>query len=118
MSWPVSNTLMIEPTESENKAELDRFCDALISIRQEIADVEAGKQPREGNVLKNSPHTQRDLLSSEWDRSYSRETAAYPQPYLLEKKFWPSVTRVDDGKLFSRPYHYVTAFTNFLCSIR
>ncbi|CAI7602972.1 unnamed protein product [Penicillium manginii] len=97
MSWPVSNTLMIEPTESENKAELDRFCDALISIRQEIADVEAGKQPREGNVLKNSPHTQRDLLSSEWDRSYSRETAAYPQPYLLEKKFWPSVTRVDDA---------------------
>ncbi|CAI7678953.1 unnamed protein product [Penicillium pancosmium] len=97
MSWPVSNTLMIEPTESENKAELDRFCDALISIRQEIADVEAGKQPREGNVLKNSPHTQRDLLSTEWTRSYSRETAAYPQPYLLEKKFWPSVTRVDDA---------------------
>ncbi|KAJ5600784.1 Glycine cleavage system P protein [Penicillium hetheringtonii] len=97
MSWPVSNTLMIEPTESENKAELDRFCDALISIRQEIADVEAGKQPREGNVLKNSPHTQRDLLANEWSRPYTRETAAYPLPWLLEKKFWPSVTRVDDA---------------------
>ncbi|KAI9933493.1 hypothetical protein ASPWEDRAFT_116118 [Aspergillus wentii DTO 134E9] len=97
MSWPVSNTLMIEPTESENKAELDRFCDALISIRQEIAAVESGEQPREGNVLKMSPHTQRDLLSSEWNRPYAREAAAYPLPYLLEKKFWPSVTRVDDA---------------------
>lgn len=99
MSWPVSNTLMIEPTESENKAELDRFCDALISIRQEIAAVESGEQPREGNVLKNSPHTQRDLLATEWNRSYTREKAAYPLPYLEEKKFWPSVTRVDDGEL-------------------
>jgi glycine dehydrogenase len=89
---------MIEPTESENKAELDRFCDALISIRKEIAAVESGEQPQEGNVLKNSPHAQRDLLSSEWDRPYSREAAAYPLPYLVEKKFWPSVTRVDDGK--------------------
>ncbi|GFF36219.1 putative glycine dehydrogenase (decarboxylating), mitochondrial [Aspergillus lentulus] len=97
MSWPVANTLMIEPTESENKAELDRFCDALISIRKEIAAVESGEQPREGNVLKNSPHTQRDLLSSEWNRPYSREAAAYPLPYLVEKKFWPSVTRVDDA---------------------
>ncbi|KAJ9192961.1 hypothetical protein DTO021D3_2769 [Paecilomyces variotii] len=97
MSWPVANTLMIEPTESENKAELDRFCDALISIRQEIAAVERGEQPREGNVLKNAPHTQRDLLSSEWNRPYSREEAAYPQRWLLEKKFWPTVTRVDDA---------------------
>ncbi|KAJ5633235.1 Glycine cleavage system P protein [Penicillium lividum] len=97
MSWPVANTLMIEPTESENKAELDRFIDALISIRAEIAEVESGKQPREGNVLKNSPHTQRDLLTSEWNRPYTREQAAYPQPWLLEKKFWPTVTRVDDA---------------------
>jgi glycine dehydrogenase len=97
MSWPVSNTLMIEPTESESKAELDRFCDALISIRQEIAQVESGAQPREGNVLKMSPHTQRDLLTSEWDRPYTREEAAYPIPLLLEKKFWPTVTRVDDA---------------------
>jgi glycine dehydrogenase len=100
MSWPVANTLMIEPTESENKAELDRFCDALISIRQEIAAVESGEQPREGNVLKNSPHTQRDLLSSDWVRPYTREQAAYPLPWLLEKKFWPTVTRVDDGEYF------------------
>ncbi|CRG88682.1 glycine dehydrogenase [Talaromyces islandicus] len=97
MSWPVSNTLMIEPTESENKAELDRFCDALISIRQEIAAVESGEQPREGNVLKNAPHTQRDLLATEWNRPYTREKAAYPLPWLEEKKFWPSVTRVDDA---------------------
>ncbi|PYI08114.1 glycine dehydrogenase [Aspergillus sclerotiicarbonarius CBS 121057] len=97
MSWPVANTLMIEPTESENKAELDRFCDALISIREEIAAVESGAQPREGNVLKLAPHTQRDLLASEWTRPYSREAAAYPLPYLVEKKFWPSVTRVDDA---------------------
>ena len=98
MSWPVTNTLMIEPTESESKAELDRFCDALISIRQEIAAVESGAQPREGNVLKMSPHTQRDLLTSEWERPYTRDQAAYPVPWLLEKKFWPSVTRLDDGK--------------------
>ncbi|KAJ6115302.1 Glycine cleavage system P protein [Penicillium sp. IBT 16267x] len=97
MSWPVANTLMIEPTESESKEELDRFTDALISIRSEIAEVESGKQPREGNVLKNSPHTQRDLLTTEWNRPYTREQAAYPQPWLLEKKFWPSVTRVDDA---------------------
>jgi glycine dehydrogenase len=98
MSWPVANTLMIEPTESEDKAELDRFCDALISIREEIAAVERGEQPRERNVLKLAPHTQRDLLIGEWDRPYPREKAAYPLPYLLEKKFWPTVTRVDDGR--------------------
>jgi glycine dehydrogenase len=98
MSWPVANTLMIEPTESESKSELDRFCDALISIRAEIAQVESGEQPREANVLKMAPHTQRDLLTTEWERPYSREKAAYPQPWLLEKKFWPTVARVDDGK--------------------
>ncbi|KAI5290266.1 glycine decarboxylase subunit P [Ascosphaera acerosa] len=97
MSFPIGNTLMIEPTESESKAELDRFCDALIAIRGEIAAVEAGEQPREGNVLKNAPHTQRDLLSDAWDRPYTREKAAYPLPYLTEKKFWPTVTRVDDA---------------------
>ena len=100
MSWPVANTLMIEPTESESLAELDRFCDALIQIRKEIEAVEKGEQPREGNVLKMAPHTMRDLLEGEkWDRSYSRENAAYPLPWLKEKKFWPSVTRLDDGKL-------------------
>ena len=97
MSWPVANTLMIEPTESENLDELDRFCDALIEIRKEIAAVEKGEQPREQNVLKMAPHSLRDLLVGEkWERSYSREQAAYPVPWLKEKKFWPSVTRLDD----------------------
>lgn len=97
MSWPVANTLMIEPTESESKNELDRFCDALISIRQEIQQVEDGTQPKEGNVLKMSPHSMKDLILSEWDRPYTRETAAYPLEWLKEKKFWPSVTRLDDA---------------------
>lgn len=96
MSWPVANTLMIEPTESESKNELDRFCDALISIREEIAEIEAGKQPKKGNVLTNAPHSMKDLVLSEWDRPYTREKAAYPLPWLKEKKFWPSVTRLDD----------------------
>ncbi|KAF6235066.1 hypothetical protein HO173_006693 [Letharia columbiana] len=98
MSWPVANTLMIEPTESENLAELDRFCDALIEIRKEIKAVEQGEQPRQGNVLKMAPHPLQDLLVGEkWERSYGREKAAYPLPWLKEKKFWPSVTRVDDA---------------------
>lgn len=98
MSWPVNGTLMIEPTESESKQELDRFIDALISIRQEIAAIEKGEVERVNNMLKNSPHTQKDLLVGEWDRSYTREQAAYPVEYLREKKFWPSVTRLDDCK--------------------
>lgn len=99
MSWPVANTLMIEPTESENLDELDRFCDALIEIRKEIEAVEKGEQPREQNVLKMAPHSLKDLLIGEkWDRSYSREQAAYPVPWLKEKKFWPSVTRLDDSE--------------------
>ncbi|KAM5367244.1 hypothetical protein ACJZ2D_010077 [Fusarium nematophilum] len=97
MSWPVSGTLMIEPTESESRAELDRFCDALIQIRREIADIESGKAPRENNLLKNSPHPQEDLFATEWDRPYTREQAAYPLPWLREKKMWPSVARVDDA---------------------
>ena len=98
MSWPVANTLMVEPTESEGLAELDRFCDALIAIRAEIAAVERGEVPREGNVLKMAPHTMKDLVAKDWNRPYSREQAAYPLPWLKEKKFWPSVTRLDDGK--------------------
>lgn len=97
MSWPVANTLMIEPTESESLAELDRFCDAMISIRAEIKAIEDG--PEEGfvnNLLKNAPHSARDLLEGEWNRSYTREQAAYPLPYVKERKFWPSVTRLDD----------------------
>lgn len=101
MSWPVANTLMIEPTESENLEELDRFCDALISIRKEIEAVEKGEQPRENNVLKMAPHSLKDLLAGDanWGRSYTRQQAAYPLPWLKEKKFWPSVTRLDDGEL-------------------
>ncbi|KAI1104520.1 glycine dehydrogenase [Jackrogersella minutella] len=101
MSWPVANTLMIEPTESESKEELDRFIDALISIRGEIREIEEGKAPREGNVLKMSPHTMKDLIvgdgsEGKWERAYSREKAAYPLPWLKEKKFWPTVTRIND----------------------
>ncbi|KAH8879349.1 glycine dehydrogenase [Thozetella sp. PMI_491] len=102
MSWPVANTLMIEPTESESKEELDRFVDALVSIRQEIRDVEEGRVPRDRNVLKMAPHPMADIIEgdgeggSKWDRPYTREKAAYPLPWLREKKFWPSVGRVDD----------------------
>lgn len=97
MSFPVANTLMIEPTESESLSELDKFCDAMIQIRKEIQAVEDGKIPRENNVLKNSPHTTRDIIESDWsDRPYTREEAAYPLPYLKERKAWPSVTRLDD----------------------
>ena len=99
MSWPVPGTLMVEPTESEDKAELDRFADALVSIRGEIEAVENGLADQKVNMLKMAPHTQRDLLVGEWTRPYTREEAAYPLPWLNEKKFWPSVTRVDDGML-------------------
>ncbi|KAI1818568.1 glycine dehydrogenase [Poronia punctata] len=100
MSWPVPNTLMIEPTESESKEELDRFIDALISIRGEIREIEEGKVPRVGNVLKNAPHPMQDFIMGDgdgkWERNYTREKAAYPLPWLREKKFWPSVARIDD----------------------
>jgi len=97
MSWPVAGTLMIEPTESECLSELDRFCDALISIRQEIADIEEGRADRERNVLNSAPHTARDLLSDSWDAPYSRQQAAYPSESALAHKFWPVVGRVDDA---------------------
>lgn len=96
LSFPVVGTLMIEPTESESKAELDRLCDALIQIRHEIQEVIDGNQPKEANVLKNAPHTQDMLLIDEWKQTYSRETAAFPLPYLRVAKFWPSVARVDN----------------------
>ncbi len=100
----MANTLMIEPTESESKEELDRFIDALVSIRQEIREVEEGKVPREGNVLKNAPHPMADLVDGDgkgkWERVYSREKAAFPVGWLREKKFWPSVGRVDDSESF------------------
>ncbi len=96
MSWPVPGTMMIEPTESESKAELDRFCDAMISIYGEIRAIETGEADREDNVLKLAPHTAQDLLADSWDRSYSRESAAYPAPWTREHKFWPVVGRIDN----------------------
>lgn len=97
MSWPVSGTLMIEPTESEDKQELDRFCEALISIRQEIRDIEEGKLDIRMNPLKMAPHTQEQVISSSWERPYTREQAAFPATFVRpETKIWPTVARVDD----------------------
>jgi glycine dehydrogenase len=96
MSWPVPGTLMIEPTESESKAELDRFCDAMIAIRQEIRDIEEGRSDRSDNALKNAPHTAAAVISDGWAREYPREQAAYPASWLHEFKFWPAVGRVDN----------------------
>lgn len=97
VSFPVAGTLMIEPTESEPKAELDRFCDALIEIRNEIREVEEGKADKENNVLKHAPHTAAVITADAWDRPYGRQKAAYPLPFVKEAKFWPSVSRVDNA---------------------
>ena len=94
VSFPVIGTLMIEPTESESKSELDRFCDAMLSIREEISNC---KENNKNNILKNAPHTLSMVTSDNWDYSYSREQAAFPIGYLKENKFWPSVRRVDDA---------------------
>ncbi|MBE1299257.1 MAG: aminomethyl-transferring glycine dehydrogenase [Alteromonadaceae bacterium] len=96
MSFPVAGTLMIEPTESEAKAELDRFCDAMISIREEIAKVESGEWDAQDNPLANAPHTLADICDTEWNRSYDRHLAAYPVPEVARNKFWPTVNRIDD----------------------
>jgi glycine dehydrogenase len=96
MSWPVGGTLMIEPTESESKAELDRFCEAMISIHGEIQQVLNGTADREDNVLKNAPHPATAVIADDWSHAYSREKAAYPLPYLRQHKFWPSVGRIDN----------------------
>ena len=95
MSWPVSGTLMVEPTESENKAELDRFCDAMLGIRDEILAIEQGDMDRENNPLKNAPHTMEDLVK-DWDRPYSRETGCFPAGAFRVDKYWPPVNRVDN----------------------
>ncbi|GJQ12770.1 hypothetical protein GpartN1_g4561.t1 [Galdieria partita] len=97
MSFPVAGTLMVEPTESESKAELDRFCDALLMIREEIRDIENGKMDKEDNPLKNAPHTADVVSSDNWNRSYSRHLAAYPTEWSRTFKFWPSVSRIDDA---------------------
>ena len=96
VSFPVAGTLMIEPTESESKAELDRFCDAMIRIREEIRAIEQGRMDRQNNLLKNAPHTAEDLADAAWDRPYSREEAVFPAPWVRERKFWPYVGRVDN----------------------
>jgi glycine dehydrogenase len=96
MSFPVAGTLMVEPTESESKAELDRFCDAMIAIREEIRAVEEGRVPAEQSPLRNAPHTARAVTAREWDRPYSREQAAFPAPWVREGKFWPAVARIDN----------------------
>jgi len=97
VSFPVAGTLMIEPTESETKEELDRFCDALIEIRKEVAEVEEGLADKQDNVLKNSPHTVDVISSDEWDYPYSRHKAAFPLPFVRNQKFWPAVSRIDSA---------------------
>ncbi|MBP0030880.1 aminomethyl-transferring glycine dehydrogenase [Roseofilum sp. Guam] len=97
MSWPVAGTIMVEPTESESKEELDRFCDAMIAIREEIAAIEQGEMSAEDNLLKNAPHTAEMLLADEWTHPYSRQQAAYPAPWTKEFKYWPPVRRIDNA---------------------
>jgi glycine dehydrogenase len=106
VSWPVAGTMMVEPTESESKPELDRFCDAMIAIYQEIYEIESGAMDATNNMLKNAPHTAISLLCGEWNHPYSREQAAYPAPWTKEHKFWPSVGRIDN----------VFGDRNFVCS--
>jgi glycine dehydrogenase len=105
-SFPVIGTLMVEPTESESRAELDRFCDAMISIRDEIREVETGKAARDRNILKGAPHTAEVLTADEWDRPYSRHRAAFPAPWVRANKFWPAVGRLN----------HVQGDRNLICS--
>ncbi len=97
VSFPVAGTLMVEPTESESIDELDRFCDAMLSIREEIAEIERGEADRENNVLKNAPHTMKLATSESWDLPYSRQKAVYPLPHISDNKFWPAVGRIDNA---------------------
>ena len=96
MSWPVAGTMMIEPTESESKAELDRFCDALIEIGNEIAAIERGEMDPADNPLKHAPHTAGMIASDTWSHGYSRQVAAFPVDSVRGSKFWPSVARIDN----------------------
>ena len=97
VSFPVAGTLMVEPTESESKAELDRFAEALIAIKAEIEEIAEGKADAHNNVLKNAPHTEQVVISDAWDKPYSREKAAYPLEWVREHKFFASVSRVDEA---------------------
>ncbi len=96
MSFPVAGTLMVEPTESESREELDRLCDALIAIREEIRAVEEGRLDRHDNPLKMAPHTAEEIAADGWSHAYGREQAAFPAPWVRERKFWPAVGRVDN----------------------
>jgi glycine dehydrogenase len=96
MSFPVAGTIMIEPTESEPKSELDRFCNAMIAIKNEINAIENGTADMKDNVLKNAPHTASVVIADNWDHSYSRNEAAYPLPYVRAAKFWPTVGRINN----------------------
>jgi glycine dehydrogenase len=96
VSFPVAGTMMIEPTESESRAELDRFCEAMILIRREIAEIESGRADVKDNPLKNAPHTAESLVVAEWRHAYSREQAGFPAPWTREHKFWPPVGRIDN----------------------
>jgi glycine dehydrogenase len=98
MSFPVPGTLMIEPTESEPRAELDRFCDAMIAIREELRAIEEGRSDREDNPLRHAPHTAAAVISDQWSHAYSREQAAYPAPWTREYKYWPPVGRIDNAR--------------------
>ncbi len=97
LSFPVHETLMVEPTESESKAELDRFCEALIQIKREMETIGAGKADKTDNLLKNAPHTAEEVVANEWQHAYSREEAVYPLEWIRDKKFWPAVSRIDSG---------------------
>ena len=97
MSWPVAGTMMIEPTESESKEELDRFCEAMILIKKEIDNVVSGKFDIIDNPLKNSPHTMVHIMNDKWDHKYSRKIAAFPAKWLYDYKYWPTVSRVDNA---------------------
>jgi len=96
VSWPVAGTMMVEPTESEPKDELDRFCEAMISIHAEMTAVLDGTADKQNNVLKNAPHTTTQIASEKWEHPYSRRQAAFPAPWLRDHKFWPSVARIDN----------------------
>ncbi|MBQ4433454.1 MAG: glycine dehydrogenase (aminomethyl-transferring), partial [Bacteroidales bacterium] len=95
VAFPVHGTLMVEPTESEPLSELDRFCDAMLSIRQEIRDIEEGKADRVNNVIKRAPHTMGVVCADTWDRPYTRQQAAFPMP--VADKYWPTVSKIDDA---------------------
>ena len=97
VSWPVAGTLMIEPTESESLQEINRFCEAMESIKQEINDIDEGKIDKDDNCLRNAPHTMTSVINDEWQHSYSRESAVFPLEFVKNNKFWPSVRRVDDA---------------------